>query len=595
MVPASLVGSTAGTEQALVLLLIIAAAVAVVARRVGLPYTIGLVLVGLALGLATHVESRQPLLGPRLLRLPADPALRGGVQPRGCRPARPVAADRRARGPRRPRRLRAHCAWRAPLGGLSWTLALLFGALIAATDPVSVVSLFHRLGVSERLTTLVDAESLFNDGVAAVLFAVVLAVVVDGHAFTAGWAAGMFLWMSAGGLAVGLVVGYGASLIHRRLDDHLIEITLSTIVAYGSFLLAQRLGMSGVVACVTAAIVLGNLGRRRTMNPVTRVTMNTVWEYAAFVANSLIFLLIGLSIHLSLIADHAWLVLVAFVVVVLARAVVVYGYGLVSRLFGGGLPLRWQHVLVWGGLRGTIALALVLSVPATVSGRAVLEVLTFGVVLLSLLVQGLTMPPLTRRLGLAGEDQLESARRREVLLEGFVRAHEELDQLQQAGALPRPEREHLERTIDEAETTLLEGLAPLADEPAEGEEERLAERLGALARAAPPHRGAAPRRRARGGRRRRPGRRGRPPHRAARRAARLRARPRRLLSAGHSSSAPTSSSTTARSARRLRPLRPHPQPVEGAGDDEARRSRCRRTLVPSIPCGILRTAPKEGT
>ncbi|HEY5168700.1 MAG TPA: sodium:proton antiporter, partial [Thermoleophilia bacterium] len=480
MVPAALVGSTAGTEQALVLLLIIAAAVAVVARRVGLPYTIGLVLVGLALGLATHVESLRLssdlvfyVFLPILLFEAAFNLEAAALRDQWRRivalaiPGVLVAFALTALG--------VHL-----LGGLSWTLALLFGALIAATDPVSVVSLFHRLGVSERLTTLVDAESLFNDGVAAVLFAVVLAVVVDGHAFTAGWAAGMFLWMSAGGVAVGLAVGYGASLIHRRLDDHLIEITLSTIVAYGSFLLAQRLGMSGVVACVTAAIVLGNLGRRRTMNPVTRVTMNTVWEYAAFVANSLIFLLIGLSIHLSLIADHAWLVVVAFVVVVLARAVVVYGYGIVSRLFGGGLPLRWQHVMVWGGLRGTIALALVLSVPATVSGRAALEVLTFGVVLISLLLQGLTMPPLTRRLGLAGEDQLESARQREVLLEGFVRAHEELDQLQQAGALPRPEREHLEHTIDEAETRLLEGLAPLADEPAEGDEERLAERLGAL-------------------------------------------------------------------------------------------------------------------
>ena len=480
MITGPLVGSTAGTEQALVLLLIIAAAVAVVARRVGLPYTIGLVLVGLALGVATHVESLRLssdlvfyVFLPILLFEAAFNLEAASLREQWRRiaafaiPGVLVAFALTALG--------VH--W---LGGLSWTLALLFGALIAATDPVSVVSLFHRLGVSERLTTLVDAESLFNDGVAAVLFAVVLAVVVDGHAFTAGWAAGMFLWMSAGGVAVGLAVGYGASLIHRRLDDHLIEITLSTIVAYGSFLLAQRLGMSGVVACVTAAIVLGNLGRRRTMNPVTRVTLSTVWEYAAFVANSLIFLLIGLSIHLSLIAGHAWLVVVAFVVVVLARAVVVYGYGIVSRLFGGRLPLRWQHVLVWGGLRGTIALALVLSVPAALSGRAVLEVLTFGVVLLSLLVQGLTMPTLTRRLGLAREEQLESARRREVLLEGFVRAHEELDQLQQAGALPRPEREHLEHTIDEAETTLLEGLAQLTDEPAEGDEERLAERLGAL-------------------------------------------------------------------------------------------------------------------
>ena len=480
MLTAILTASTAGVEEAVVLLLIIAAAVAVVARRVGVPYTIGLVLVGLALGLATHVETLRLssslvfyVFLPILLFEAAFNLDAGHLRDQWRRilalavPGVLVAFALTALG--------VHL-----LGGMAWSLALLFGALIAATDPVSVVSLFHRLGVSERLTTLVDAESLYNDGAAAVLFAVVLAVVVDGHAFTAGWAAGMFLWMALGGLLVGLLVGFGASVVHRRLDDHLIEITLSTIVAYGSFLLAQALGMSGVVACVTAAIVLGNLGRRRTMNPVTRVTMSTVWEYAAFIANSLIFLLIGLSIHLSLIAEHVGLVIVAFIVVVLARAVVVYGYGLISRLFGPGLPFRWQHVLVWGGLRGTIALALVLSVPAAMTGRATLEVVTFGVVLLSLLVQGLTIPLLTRRLGLGGQDQTVSERRRQVLLEGFVRAHDELDQLQEAGAVPRPERQHLEHTIEEAESVLLEGIVPLTDEPAEGEEARLAERIGAL-------------------------------------------------------------------------------------------------------------------
>ncbi len=477
---ASMTGSTAGIAEALVLLLIIASAVAVVARRVGVPYTIGLVLVGLAVGLAAHVET---------LRLSSDlvfyvflPILLFEaafyLEARHLRdqwrrilalavPGVLVAFALTALG--------VHL-----LGGVAWSLALLFGALIAATDPVSVVSLFHRLGVSERLTTLVDAESLFNDGAAAVLFAIVLAVVVDGHAFTAGWAAGKFVWMAAGGLVVGLVVGYGASFVHRHLDDHLIEITLSTIVAYGSFLLGQTLGMSGVVACVSAAIVLGNLGRRRTMGPVTRVTMSTVWEYAAFVANSLIFLLIGLSMHLSLIAEHVGLVLIAFLVVVVARAVTIYGYGLIARLLGAGLPFRWQHVLVWGGLRGTIALALVLSVPAAVSGRATLEVVTFGVVLLSLVGQGLTMPWLTRRLGLEGQEQSVSRRRREVLLEGFVSAHVELDRLQEAGDVPRPERQHLERTIEEEENELLEGMAPIAEEPGAGEDDRLAERIGAL-------------------------------------------------------------------------------------------------------------------
>jgi Na+:H+ antiporter len=470
----------ADVEQALVILLIVAAAVAVVARRVGLPYTIGLVLVGLALGLTSEFGA---------LRLSSDlvfyvflPILlfeaAFNLEARHLRdqwqrilalavPGVLVAFGLTVLG--------VHF-----FGGVVWSLALLFAALIVATDPVSVVALFRRLGVSDRLTTLVDSESLFNDGAAAVLFAVVLAVVVDGHAFSASWAAGKFVWMSAGGLAVGLAVGYGASFIHRHLDDHLIEITLSTIVAYGSFLLGQRLGMSGVVACVAAAIVLGNLGRRQTMNPVTRVTMSTVWEYAAFVANSLIFLLIGLSMHLSLIAANVGVVAVAFAVVVAARAVTIYGYGLIARLFGSALPLRWQHVLVWGGLRGTIALALVLSVPAALAGKPDLEVITFGVVLLSLLVQGLSVPWLARRLRLQGEGRAVSARRREVLLDGFITAHEELDQLQESGAMPRPERRHLERTIEEQENVLLEGLAPMAEEPHEGEEERLAQRIGAL-------------------------------------------------------------------------------------------------------------------
>ena len=476
---AFLTGSAPRVEETLVLLLIIAAAVAVLARRVGVPYTIGLVLVGLAVGLGTHIGTVHLssdlvfyVFLPILLFEASFNLEAGHLRDQWRRiaalavPGVLVAFGLTALG--------VHL-----LGSLTWSLALLFGALIAATDPVSVTELFRRLGVSERLTTLVDAESLYNDGAAAVLFAIVLAAVVDGHAVTPGWVVGKFLWMAVGGLVVGLAVGVGASLVHRNLDDHLIEITLSTVVAYGSFLLGQVLGMSGVVACVTAAIVLGNLGRQRTMSPVTRVTMGTVWEYAAFVANSLIFLLIGLSMHLTLIGSHVGLVVIAFAVVVAARAVTVYGYGLVARVFHAGPPFSWQHVLVWGGLRGTIALALVLSVPVGVPGRSTLEVATFGVVLLSLVGQGLTMPWLTRRLGLErGEPTLRG--RQEVLLDGFVSAHEELTRLQQEGLVPRAERLHLERTIEEQEGLLLEDMATVADEPVDEDEEWLVERIGAL-------------------------------------------------------------------------------------------------------------------
>jgi monovalent cation:H+ antiporter, CPA1 family len=217
------------------------------------------------------------------------------------------------------------------------------------------------------------------------------------------------------------------------------------------------------------------------MGAVTRVTMGTVWEYAAFVANSLIFLLIGLRMDLGTIADNVGLVLIGFAVVLLARAVTIYGYGAAARLTGSRLPRGWQHVLVWGGLRGTIALALMLSVPASVSGRQTLQVLTFGVVLLSLLVQGLTLPPLVRKLGLVdGEAQGASIREREALLEGFVAAHEELDRLQEAGTLPRVEREHLARTIEEHEAILLEGLDVESEEPTQGDEDGLAVRIGTL-------------------------------------------------------------------------------------------------------------------
>ena len=478
---ASLSGTAASAEEVLVFLLVLAAIVAVIAKRVGVPYTVGLVVVGLVLGLVTRIDAVR--LSSDLVFYVFLPILlfEAGFN---LEAGHLLTDWRRIAALAIPGVLVAFAITGAGVywvGGTTLAVALLFAALIAATDPVSVVALFRRLGVSDRLTTMIDAESLFNDGTAAVIFAIVLGAVVEGGHVTAAGAVGQFLWMTVGGLGVGLALGYAASFIHRYVDDHLVEITLSTIIAYGSFLLGQWLGMSGVVACVTAAVVLGNYGQHRNMGPVTRVTMSTVWEYAAFVANSLIFLLIGLRIDLGTITANVGLVLIGFAAVLAGRAVTIYGYGLVSRVAGRKLPLPWQHVLFWGGLRGTIALALVLSVPDDLPGRSTLQVLTFGVVLMSLVLQGLTMPPLARRLHLAdAEEAAARSRQRARLLDGFVAAHEELDRLQESGTLPRVEQRHVERTIEEQENVLLQGLDPVANEPAEGEDERLSERMGAL-------------------------------------------------------------------------------------------------------------------
>ena len=473
-------GGTPGIVEALVLLLIVAGVVAIVTRRIGMPYTVGLVLVGAVAGLAVR-------LGP--VSLSTDLVFYIFLPLLLFEAGFDLEARRLVQDWRRivvlavPGVLVAFALTAVGvhyLGGVAWAVAALFGALIAATDPVSVVTLFRRLGVPERLTTMIDAESLFNDGTAAVLFAVVLGAAETGHVSLPA-AGAQFLWISLGGLVVGAAVGYAASYLHRFIDDHLLEITLSVVVAYGSFLLAQRLHMSGVVACVTAALIVGNFGLHRGMSPVTRVTMRTVWEWAAFAASSVIFLLVGLSIDLRLVTDHAGLAAIAFGVVLAARAVTIYGYGAITRLAHRSLPARWQHVLVWGGLRGTLALALVLSVPAAVGGSEELRVITFGVVLASLLVQGLSMPWFVRRLGLAGGSGRETAHgRRQTLLTGFVRAHEELARLQDAGELPRPLAEDLELSVAEHEAVLLEGMAPESEEPSEGECDLLAARIGAL-------------------------------------------------------------------------------------------------------------------
>jgi CPA1 family monovalent cation:H+ antiporter len=288
--------------------------------------------------------------------------------------------------------------------GLPLLVALLFGAIISATDPISVLALFRNWRTDHRLSALIESESLFNDGTAVVLFQILLAVIVSDH-FNVLHGIGDFLVEVLGGAAIGIVFGYLASRITARIDDPQVEITLTTIVAYGSYLLAYRSHLSGIIATACAGLVVGNVGKNG-MAPQTRVAMQAFWEYVAFVMNSLVFLLIGLEVHISVLVRSWRPVLLAIAAVLIGRAVSVYILVPVCNTFAEKIPPSWQHAIFWGGLRGALALALALSLDPQFPDRQQVLDLTFGVVIFSILVQALTLEPLLRRLGLVNGNGL---------------------------------------------------------------------------------------------------------------------------------------------------------------------------------------------
>jgi CPA1 family monovalent cation:H+ antiporter len=380
------------------LILLIACIVAVLSRRVHLPYSAGLVLAGT--GLSWFTASANLALTPELIYKVLLPPLifEAALQLdwRDFRSELPVTGVLAFPGTVIAAAIVA--AGMHVILGWGWLGSALFGTLIAATDPVSVIAAFKEMRVTGRLGLLVESESLLNDGAAAVMFAVLLAGGADG-ALRMGPVIGRLLWMVGGGIAVG-ATGAGALLVLAwRTDDRLVEMTLTTVAAYGSFLLAERLGMSGVLASLAAGLVVGNVGWRGAISQDGRGQIVLFWEYMAFLSNSIIFILIG-----AREAHHATQVFtvvaaVAIALVLLGRMAAVYP---LCALFAGS---RWrvgiwhQHVLVWGGLRGALALALALAVPVSVPERGGIIVAAFAVVAFSVFVQGVTMPFVIRRAG----------------------------------------------------------------------------------------------------------------------------------------------------------------------------------------------------
>jgi monovalent cation:H+ antiporter, CPA1 family len=284
--------------------------------------------------------------------------------------------------------------------GFTLQQGLVFGALVAATDPIAVVAIFKELHVPVRLATLVEGESLLNDGTSIVLLSLLLAA-ITGTATGMGTLILQFILIVGGGGFLGFVAGTLASKLIARIDDAVIEITITVIMAYGTFALAEQIGVSGVIATVVAAMYCGTYAWNKGMSRKTRFALDAFWEYMAFALNSVVFLLIGFEVSTSALLGAWREILLAFIVVVVARAAVVYGVGALLSRTRERIPANWLSVMTWGGLRGALSMVLALALPFDFPNRELLITLTFGVVLLSILVQGLTMQPLLRRVGLA--------------------------------------------------------------------------------------------------------------------------------------------------------------------------------------------------
>ena len=442
--------------EQLLLVLAVGSAVAILAKRVSVPYNVALVLVGLVLVVmdvlpATPMDHDVVLLVflPILVfqgALSADDAsMRAAARPILALAVPGVALSLVATA--------AIASWEI---GLPFSIALLLGAILAITDTVSVLLAFRSVRVPHRLAAIMEGESLFNDGTALVLVSVAATVVLQGFADPFQIARLLLVAIVVGALMGGAFGTLGA-LVLRRAPDELTAVLASVVGAFATAITAEHLGGSAVIAVVLAGVLIGR-ELRSGLEPSRVIVLQDFWEIAAFIINVWLFLLVGMQLTSEILLREAWSIALAVIALHVGRAVAVYGCLGALRLAGTRVPWRWQHVMVFGNVKGALSMAAVLALPQEIAFRERLIAIVFGVTLVTLVTQALPFRRFLTRLGVAGTQEDALAEECRAVLIGARRGQMELDSLLASGLISRHDhaegRAEFQREIIHAERLL---------------------------------------------------------------------------------------------------------------------------------------------
>ncbi len=429
-------GEFTGAVNTLILLLLVATAVALATRWLRIPYVVGLVLAGLVIpkqALPVSVGlNPEVILNLFLPVLIFEAAINTDIS-RLRSTLKPIAL---LAGPGVILSAAITAALLKVGLDLAWITACTIGVILTITDTVSVIVAFRSVPVPGRLATIVEGESLFNDGIALVLLSIITTIHLQGS-FTFGEGIEQVFIAFVGGGLLGLALGYLCVGLFRQLDDSLSNILLTVAVSLGTFQIGQLLGVSSAIAVVVAGLVIGSLAFRQTSSSI-KITLLNFWEYAGFGVNTFIFLFVGIEVDPDVLFVTIPAALLAIGAYQTGRILSIYPLLSLLRFFDRPLPLRWQHVLILGNIKGSLSMALALSLPFTLPGRTEVIALVFSTVLISLVAQGLSLPGLVKRLQLLKPSSMQQqVEKLQLNLIAAKAAQEELGTLLQFGSLPK--------------------------------------------------------------------------------------------------------------------------------------------------------------